>query len=539
MNFSAKAIVIVGSGIAGLYSAIKLSEKTDAGILLVTKAALGESNSRYAQGGIASVLPQNTKDSVELHVQDTLEAGAGLTDESIARFISENSYEAIQDLIKYGVEFDKNQNNILELTLEAAHSVNRILHSGGDATGKNIELALAHKVQTIKNITIYQQTQAVELLIDSDKKCRGIVLFNEKSGDYEIVYSSAVILATGGVGQIYSNTTNPTIATGDGISLAYRAGAEIQDMEFVQFHPTAMNINENSPKFLISESVRGEGARLKNPDGEFFAFNYDPRGDLAPRDIVTRAIFAEMEKNGYSNVHLDTSSISSEKFSERFPNIEKACRENGIDLPQNPIPVSPAAHYLMGGIKISPEGKTSLDCLYALGEASCSGYHGANRLASNSLLECVVIAGNMAEYLAKQPLEVKPSSDCKINCLLAQYEKMFFDYKQDVLSFINLLKKEMWENAGIIRTELGLKKVLRAINEIKLEFNQEFKCRNLMEYELRSLLCVSELIVKSALERKESRGGHYRKDFPHTLKQAHHSQICKGSPVLEKEFIHG
>lgn len=527
MKFSTKAIVIIGSGIAGLYSAIKLSAKKDKEILLITKTNLRESNSRYAQGGIVGILPENLKDSVDLHVKDTVNAGAGLTDENIAKFISENSTEAIYDLIKYGVEFDKNKENKIELTLEAAHSINRILHAGGDATGKSIELALSNIAENTENITIYQETQAVELLIDSDKNCRGVILFNSASKEYETVYSSAVVIASGGIGQAYSNTTNPEIATGDGISLAYRAGATIQDMEFVQFHPTALNIKENGSRFLISESVRGEGARLINPDCKSFTKNYDKRGDLAPRDVVTRSIFFEMQEKNYSHVLLDTSSIPKEKLLERFPNIIKACKEHGIDIFKEPIPVSPAAHYIMGGIKISKEGKTSINGLYAVGEASCSSLHGANRLASNSLLECVVIAGEMAKHLLELPLEVSPTCDCKINCLISQYEKRILTTKPDVVEFTKQLKETMWVNAGIVRTEKGLNQALKTINELKLEFSQEYKCRNVQEYELRSLLTIAELIIKSALARKESRGAHFREDYPNTSEKAYHSYISK------------
>ena len=527
MKFSTKSVVIIGSGIAGLYSAIKLSEKTDKEILLVTKANLGESNSRYAQGGIVGVLPENLKDSVELHVQDTVNAGAGLTDPDVARFISENSSDAIDDLIKYGVEFDKNRENKIELTLEAAHSINRILHAGGDATGKSIELALSDKAEKTQNITIYQGTQAVDLLIDSDKKCRGVILYNSKTEEYETVYSSVVVIATGGVGQVYSNTTNPEIATGDGIALAYRAGAIMQDMEFVQFHPTALTITEKGSRFLISESVRGEGAKLKNPDGEFFTQNYDERGDLAPRDVVTRAIFFEMQEKGYSHALLDTSSIPKEKLVERFPNIIRVCRDNRIDILTDSIPVSPAAHYLMGGIKISTDGKTSIQRLFAVGEASCSSLHGANRLASNSLLECVVVAGEMVKHLAEQSLEVQPTQDCQIDCLISQYEKQFLGYKAHVLEFMTKLKETMWQNAGIVRTEKALVQALQTVNEIKLEFNQNYKCRDVHEYELRSLLTVAELIIKSAIARKESRGAHFREDYSETSQNAYHSYISK------------
>ncbi len=533
MKFIQKPYVIIGSGIAGLYTAIKLSEKTDKEIVLITKSDLRESNSRYAQGGIVGVLPENTGDSVELHVQDTLKAGAGLSDEQVARFISERSADAIKDLISYGVEFDKHKDQKIELTLEGAHSISRILHSGGDATGKSIELALSCKVENNPKIHIYRKTQAVDLLIDSEKRCKGLIVFDKTRKEYEVIFSSAVVIATGGAGQVYGKTTNPQIATGDGIALAYRAGAVIQNMEFIQFHPTALNLEENGSRFLISESVRGEGARLKTPDGEYFTGKYHEKADLAPRDVVTRAIFFEMKEHGYDNVVLDTSKIPEEKLKTRFPNIMKVCREHGIDITKGSIPVSPAAHYIMGGIKTTVKGETSLQGLYAVGEASCTSFHGANRLASNSLLECVVVANELAVLLSQQHAETSSSSaDCQIGCLISLYEKNKFEYKRSIQTLKDTLRDVMWENAGIVRDKEGLNRALQVLNDIKLDFNQPYKCRDAEEYEFRSLLTVSELIIRSALMKKESRGGHFRDDYPEPLPKAENSFISKDSAFI-------
>ncbi|OGI04220.1 MAG: L-aspartate oxidase [Candidatus Melainabacteria bacterium GWF2_37_15] len=523
MRFSEKPYIIIGSGIAGLYTAIKLSEKTAKQVLLITKSDLRESNSRYAQGGIVGVLPENTQDSVALHVKDTLKAGAGLTDKDVAEFISKKSAESISDLIQYGVKFDRASDQQIELTLEGAHSTRRILHSGGDATGRNIERTLSDKVESNPRIQIYRKTVAVDLLVDSEKTCRGVIVLDETTGEYETIYSSAVIIATGGAGQVYSNTTNPSIATGDGIVLAYRAGATVQNMEFIQFHPTALNFEENGSRFLISESVRGEGAKLKNLDGEYFT------DSLAPRDVVTRAIFFEMQEKGYDYVLLDATCLPEEQIKARFPNILNVCLEHEIDIIREPIPVSPAAHYIMGGIKTSVHGETSIKGLYSVGEAACTSFHGANRLASNSLLECVVVANELAETLSKQDISILLNKDCQINCLISQYEKNHFDLPQEVLKLKKTLRETMWKKAGIVRDEQGLKEALKIINELKLDFDQEYKCRNLEEYEFRSLLTVAELIIRSSLLRKESRGAHFREDYPETKDEAHNSYLSKES----------
>ena len=531
MKSTNSTIIIIGSGIAGLYAAIKLSEINDKQITLVTKSSLRESNSRYAQGGIVGVLPENIFDSVDLHVEDTLYAGAGLTDPAVARFISQNSAEAIKDLIKYGVDFDKDDTDQISLTLEAAHSVRRILHAGGDSTGRSIELALSNLVENNKNIQIYQKTQAVELLIDENNDCKGVIVLNTKTGEYETIAASAVVIATGGVGQVFSNTTNPKIATGDGIVLAYRANALMQDMEFIQFHPTALTIEENDTRFLISESVRGEGAKLKNLNGDYFAHNYDSRGDLAPRDVVTRSIFFETQKTSTPHVYLDTSSIDPNRIKERFPNIIRVCKDNGIDILRDNIPVSPAAHYFMGGIKISVNGKTSVNGLYAIGEASCTSLHGANRLASNSLLECVVIARELARHLNTINLSSDVKFDNVINHTIELYSNDAPDSLQNIPELTRQLKATMWENVGIVRNEKTLSKALETINNLKLTFNQNQKYNTLEEYEFRNLLTIANLITKSAIARKESRGAHYRDDYPEMDSNSYHSYIQK------KEFV--
>jgi len=517
-------VIIIGSGIAGLYSAIKLAEKK-VNVLLITKSNLRESNSRYAQGGIAAVLPENLEDSVELHVQDTIKAGAGLTDENVARFISENSAEVIRDLIKYGVNFDKDYKHKIALTLEAAHSIRRILHSGGDSTGRSIELALCSMAEKSPYIKIYRNTAAVDLLIDNSGYCRGVLVFNADKYEYEALFSSAVVIASGGAGQVYSNTTNPKIATGDGIALAYRAGAVLQDMEFIQFHPTALNIKDDDTRFLISESVRGEGARLLNSNRQEFTHKYDPRGDLAPRGIVARAIFYEMKATNSNFVYLDTTAIEKERLINRFPHIIEVCKDHNIDVFNEPIPVSPSAHYIMGGIKINMHGLTSIPNLFAVGEAACSSLHGANRLASNSLLECAVISGETVKYLTDRYLSDEIYIDSDINNVIKRYDNNKEPegiYTSDALK---LLKQQMWQNVGIVRSRIAIEKALKAIEELNALFNCEYKCSNIEEYEYRNLLTIARLITQSALAREESRGAHFREDYSYELHDAKHSFI--------------
>lgn len=538
MKHSKYSAVIVGSGIAGLYAAIKLTEEMNLpdGVLIITKSNLKESNSRYAQGGIVAVMGENKIDSTSLHISDTIKAGAGLSDFNVVKFISENSETVINDLLRYGVDFDKDESDHLKFTREGAHSVNRILHSGGDATGYCIEKVLVDKIKAEKDVTIYEQTLAVELLINPDKECKGLIAYDSSTDDYETIYSSAIILATGGAGQLYKYTTNPSVATGDGIALAYRAGALIQDMEFVQFHPTALTVESDDNMFLISEAVRGEGAKLVDQDGNRFMNKYDEREELAPRDIVTRAIFNEMTEADASNVYLDATNIDKETFLKRFPNISNICLKNNIDPSKDYIPVSPAAHYIMGGIKTNIEGMTSIKGLYAIGETACTSLHGANRLASNSLLECVVSAYELVNHLSFRNLETSDSIDESIIKTIKKYQtdEEYYDVNIDELK--NKLQDTMWENVGIIRTAKGLEEAQKEVKELKSNFGYTDKCCSKEEYELRNLFMAAELIIEFALLREESRGAHYRSDYPNQKEEACHYSYSKDTNTYDKIF---
>ncbi len=538
MKHSEYSAVIVGSGAAGLYAALKISSLINLpdGVLLITKEQLGESNSKYAQGGIVGVVHQNAGDSVSMHVDDTLKAGAGLSDKDVTNYISEISDVVINDLISFGVDFDKDSNGDLNFTLEAAHSHRRILHVGGDATGKGIVEALSNKVRKDSNITVLENVLAVELLINLDNECKGLIIYNTLTGEHEIVYTPATILATGGLGQLYKYTTNPSCATGDGIDLAFNAGAMIQDLEFIQFHPTALAISPNSKdRFLISEAVRGEGARLVDASGREFMANYHDKRELAPRDVVTRAIYSEMQKMHSTNMFLNASVIEKTKLLMRFPTISNKCKENGIDIATNPIPVAPAAHYSMGGVMATVEGRTSIKGLYAIGEVASTGLHGANRLASNSLLECVACAYELADYLSFNNLETPKKIDSAILDKINIYEAPLTDEDYDINTLKIKLKSTMWDYVGITRCSEDLLKAQNIINELSVSFKRKRKCLNKEEYEYRNLLTVAQLIVQMALSRKESRGAHSRTDFQKTDIYAEHSKIVKD---LNKEFLY-
>ena len=539
MKKSKYSAIIVGSGISGLFAALELSKfKTlHDGILLISKSKIDECNSNHAQGGMVAVLKENKQDSVESHIKDTLVSGAGLSEFSAVKNISENSQEVVKKLLSYGVEFDTDENNNLKYTLEAAHSSPRILHCGGDATGFGIEQGLIKALKKMHNITLYENTMAVELLKDKKGKIRGIISYNTVNNSYEAVMSPCIVLASGGMGQIYKYTTNPSVATADGQAMAYRAGAVLRDIEFIQFHPTSLAVDKYENRFLISEALRGEGAKLVDLDNNQFMVKYDERKELATRDIVTRAIFNEMNELKYHNMYLDITHHSREFLRKRFPTIFNLCLENNIDISKDLIPVSPAAHYSMGGILTDVNGKTSLDGLFAIGEVASSGLHGANRLASNSLLECVVMADNLVKSLKTFDFTCSDIIDENILNCMKKYREISDDTETSNIYDLTLkLKNIMWEYAGIFKSEFSLNKAKSELNGLEKIYGEHLVCSNKEEYEFRNMLTVAKLIVDCAMERKESRGAHYREDYPKTSDSEKHSYIRIGAEENGKIF---
>lgn len=498
-------IVVVGSGIAGLVAAVKASVHHD--VTLITKDVLGESNTHYAQGGIASVT--STDDTIAEHVADTLFAGAGLCYLPAVEALCTQGPKSINELIAFGVHFDRKQGELAR-GLEAAHSHARILHVGGDATGAGISNAL---VQTIKNshVNIIEHTLAIDLVTDGSK-VTGIKIVN--SDGISVLDADIVILASGGAGQLYRHTTNPSVTTGDGVALALRAGAELADLEFYQFHPTALAVPGS---FLISEAVRGEGAVLINNAGERFMTSIHELAELAPRDVVARSIQSEMRKQGGQPVLLDATALGHDFLEQRFPSISKACKTYGLDWSKQPIPVTPAAHYWMGGIATDIHGRTSIEGLFAVGEVGCNGSHGANRLASNSLLESVVYADRAIEVL-NQPwpkgefarfIEQPPLANIEIEISeppTAQTAEL------KVVDRVEL-QTLMWDNVGLVREGDKLDEALAQFNNWR---PANLANRLFADYEDANLLDLARAVTASALARHESRGGHYRLDYPNT-----------------------
>ena len=494
--------LIVGSGIAGLYTSLKIYNKGE--VVLLTKSKLKESSTEYAQGGIAVAL--GDKDSPHLHMEDTLKAGANFCDPEAVEVLVTEGPECVEELIELGTKFDKIEGKY-KTTLEAAHQRPRILHARGDATGAEIEGSLSQKVINENKIKIKENILVIDILTEHTT-CYGLLALDSNTNEIIAYLARATILASGGAGQLFSNTTNPDVATGDGIAMAYRGGVKVTDLEFIQFHPTAL-YHQGSPKFLISEAVRGEGAILKNIKGEPFMHSYHPLAELAPRDVVARAITDQMKKNKSDYVYLDATRIK-DKFSQRFPTIYKNCITLGINPEKEYIPVAPAAHYTMGGIKTDTWGQTSLTNLFACGECTSTGVHGANRLASNSLLEGLVFGNRIAQKIKenKSLFSQKIDEEINISYNIPRGNIQGFDPKQ----IKKELQKLMWNKVGIIRNSSDLKKTLQKISEWKFVLKSELKTAE--DFELANLIILADLITNSALQREESRGAHYREDFP-------------------------
>lgn len=510
--------LIIGSGLAGLTMALQVADHKS--VCLVSKREISDSASSWAQGGIAAVL--NSNDSIEEHIQDTLIAGAGLCDTAITRMVAEKARESVEWLISQGVEFTREADNSgLHLTREGGHSQRRIVHVA-DATGRAVQKTLAQKIREHANITILENHIAVDLLTTNklaskkvnksavDNHCLGAYVLDNRTGKVMTIAAQNTVLATGGAGKVYLYTTNPDVSTGDGMAMAWRAGCRMANMEFIQFHPTCL-FHPHAKSFLISEAVRGEGGLLKLPDGTRFMPEHDAREELAPRDVVARAIDFEMKKRGLDCVYLDITHKPLAFIKEHFPNIYARCLELGIDISKKPIPVVPAAHYSCGGVMTDDKGRTDINNLYAIGETACTGLHGANRLASNSLLECLVFGRAAAVDILSSPSQT-------ISQLPQWDESRVTDADEEVLitHTWDELRRFMWNYVGIVRTDKRLSRALHRIHMLRdevQEFYSNFRISNDL-IELRNLLQVAELIVESAISRKESRGLHYSKDHP-------------------------
>ncbi|WP_340020682.1 L-aspartate oxidase [Paenibacillus sp. FSL K6-1096] len=490
--------LVIGSGIAGLFTAIKASE--DRKVIMITKKAVLESNTRYAQGGIAAVISE--EDSPMYHRQDTLLAGAGLNSSSAVDVLVNEGPEGVRELIRLGAIFDK-ENGELALTQEGAHSRRRILHANGDATGYEIVRALADQAARHENIEIWDDHYVIDLITE-DGECLG-ALIQRPGGSRLFLQADATVLCTGGAGQLYRYTTNPEVATGDGVAIAYRAGAHVRDMEFIQFHPTALSY-PGAPRFLISEAVRGEGAVLRNINGERFMERYHELMELAPRDIVARAIVSEMELTKSTFVYLDITHESAEMVKHRFPTIYATCMSYGLDITTDWIPVAPAAHYMMGGVKTDLNGESTVARLFACGEVSSTGVQGANRLASNSLSEAIVFGRRIVDRIRQLPPLARDN-------IAVSYNKGRHESPtQPIVERRLKLQKVMVRYAGLRRNREMLSKGLDELKRQLPIFNAVLTRRE--EYEFANMLTCCLLITESALAREESRGAHYREDYP-------------------------
>ncbi|MDX2362307.1 MAG: L-aspartate oxidase [Crocinitomicaceae bacterium] len=501
--------LVIGTGLAGLNYILKVGKNNPRKkIIVVTKSNKEESNTSYAQGGVAIV--QDPKDSFSNHIADTLISGDGLCDEAIVDMVVKEGPNCLDDFIDMGVTFDRNASGKLDLALEGGHSKNRVVHFQ-DATGYEIQKALLQQVIALENVELLDHHFALELITENNT-CLGALILDEKKQKVRTILSKITLLATGGIGQVYAQTTNPIIATGDGIAMAHTAGAKIKDMEFVQFHPTALYSNKPSSSFLISEAVRGFGGKLKTNKGVAFMHKYDKRGDLASRDIVARAIHEELKKSKDSHVSLDCTHLNYKKFRQHFPTIIAECEAMGINPQKDMIPVVPAQHYICGGIATDAWGETSIHRLFACGECAHTGLHGANRLASNSLLEAYVFSSRSAqrsvELIKKDRIQIISNKPVK--------HKFNGANKLCKLGALHVeIKTIMWESAGIVRNYKELNKALKQLQKLKRIVDNEFQFayHALEMYELRNLTIVAELILTASMEREENRGGYFNSDL--------------------------
>ena len=493
--------LVIGAGVAGLRAAIELAPAGR--VLVLAKREVTDSSTQYAQGGIAAAL--SDEDEISLHLQDTLNAGDGLCNPDAARVLVEDAPERIEELIAWGTQFDRDGTK-LTFGREGAHSRNRILHAGGDSTGREILRALFAKAKNLHHICVREFEFSTDLQVENSRVC-AVRIIDDK-GQHGTLHASAILLATGGMGQLYANTTNPSVATGDGVAMAYRAGAEVTDLEFIQFHPTALYLKK-APRFLLSEALRGEGAHLRNMEMTRFMGKYHPMGELAPRDVVARAIMHELERSRAKDTvaYLDLTDLEADHIRRRFPRIYSTCMQYNIDITSELIPIRPAAHYAMGGVRTDLDGRTTLPGLYAAGEAAGTGVHGANRLASNSLLEGLVFGARAGRKMrdelkigSKKAHDVPPAAAYSNGPLTVPVE-----------TTIAQVQDLMWKQAGIVRTGSGLKHAIRDLQDLGDQLGPAHSRR---EFEARNLQLVGSLVAKSALAREESRGAHYRTDFP-------------------------